>query len=268
MPIGPPPTTTFRVYVSSLISALVAILIGLWVNFLSSAVNPTTDITVAMKSLGWNHSYLAIGVFFTLLNFYVQFRWDTQDSSWQQFLTGTRARRDLRTQLQVLEMYCRALERLLAVPVSARLFTIRHEKLDDGTLEPRMYQVRDVFVEREVFTQEAAFTYIPMTGEAFVSARAFRDRAPKFEMLSIDHPSLYGLRERRMVDPAQRWVLCGPVLQYDQQGLARDELEPTGMVVFYGKAIPKLKKGDSDFALALCRDTAELFSTMGAPRTA
>jgi hypothetical protein len=265
MSIRPPPTTTFRVSFSSLLTVLAAVPIGLWVNFLSSSVSPTTDLMGAMKLLGWTHGYLAVGILLSLLNLYAQFRWDTQDSNWQQFLTGARARRDLRSQLRVLEMYCRALEGPLQVPVSARLFSIKHEKRSDGKLEARMYQVRDVFVEHEVFPQEIAFTYVPMTGDAFVSARAFRERAPKYEILPVDHPRLYGTRERRMVDPAQRWVLCGPILQYDYQGQARDELEPTGMVVFYGKETPKLAKGNSDFALALCRDTAELFSTMGSP---
>ena len=151
------------------------------------------------------------------------------------------------------------------MPVSARLFTIAREKTPGGS-EARMYQVRDVFVEHEVFPQEAAFTFIPLTGGAFVTARAFQDRAPKFELLPLNHPALYGDRERKMVDPSQRWVLCCPILQYDQDGMARDELEPTGMVVFYGKSPPKLERGETEFALALCRDTAELFSIMSVRR--
>jgi hypothetical protein len=262
--LSPPPSSTFRALVSGVLTAVSAIPLGIWVNAVSSNLPSSTDIWAAAAKTGTADLTGPVGLSILAINILLLYRWDVLESKWRNVVEYTRARQTLSMQKQTLKSYCNFVSEILGIPVSARAFEARNEKTSTGQKETRLYQVRDLFVENEPFAQESAYTYVRIDDKNFVASRAFATRSPKFEVLPADHYKMYGERERNMVEPAQRWVLAAPILRFDVAGSPRDELMPRGVIVFYGKEVPKVAEGTREWELvkSLSRDAAEFFANL------
>jgi hypothetical protein len=221
-------------------------------------------ILAAVSGLGSKNLYGIGGIIMLVGNAFLLYRWDILEKRWNQVVDYTNARQTAFMQRKVLSSYCQFLSQILSIPVSVRAFESRVEKSKTGQMETRLYQVRDLFVENEPFAQETAYTYIQATDSNFVAARAYTTRAPKFELLPEHHTDMYDSRTKNMVEPTQKWVLAAPILRFDLAGTARDELAPRGVIVFYGKQIPKAIEGSPEWegSRTLSRDAAEFFANL------
>jgi hypothetical protein len=253
--LKPPPSPTFRALVSSGFGLIIAIPLGIWVNLI------TATRYVGLMALFFNYQTFALGAGLVLIaaNLALVRRWDIQEREWNRVTGITQAQHTLSVQRRILSTYCMILKGVLGCNVSARIFDARNE---EG--EVRLYQVRDVFIENEYFPQETAYTYVPVTHPDFIHCRSFRERAPMYEILPVDHVENYPVREKTMVEPSQRWVLAAPIQRLDESGMARDELQPRGVVVFYGRTDPEAVPGskEGDLAKTISRDAAEAFVFM------
>jgi len=253
--VVPPPSSTYRNVVSTAFGFLLAIPLGIWVNLITAdQFLGIRELLLSPKSIP-----LAIGLALFGGHLLLMRRWDVREREWTRITGITKAQHNLAIQRKLLSTYCQLLEQLLGCKVSARVF----EAIEEDK-ELRLYQVRDVFIENEVFPQETAYTYIPVDHPNFFHAQSFRERAPVYVTLDADHVAGYPQRERTMVEPAQRWVLAAPIQELDASGRSRDELRPRGVIVFYGRSMPTALPGTDagDRGKATSRDAAEAFVYM------
>lgn len=258
--LSPPLSATARTFISSILTGVSAIPLSVWANYYGELQGPDIDFNTTMQNLGYDNWYLVGGFGLLLFQLLLLLRWDRQERDWSRRVDYWRTRKSVEFQRRLLAVYCDFISRELGVPVSGRCFEVRRELTEDDVYEDRLYQLRDMFIERESFPQEGAFTFVKLTDKAFVSTRAILDRAPIFELLPDDHINLYGLREKKMVESRQKWVLAAPILRFTLLNQARDELAPRGCLVFYGATVPSVAAGAVDDAKRLARDAAEIFS--------
>lgn len=260
MDLRPPPSATFRTLVSNGLTAAAAIPIGIWINLLTPHIPNQIGQAFASPDLLWGIAGLSL----LGLNVLLLHRWDVDEARWRRIVEVTQSQHTLTMQTRILASYCTFLSSVLGVPVSSRVSIAREELSDQKKKEHRLYHLKGLVVENEPFPQELAYTYVRVDDPAFVVSRAYITRSPKFELLPATHVDTYGSREKNMVEPSQRWVLTAPILQLGPDGLARDELGPRGVVVFYGRTIPTVEEGSAEWERAkiLCRDAAQAFMHM------
>lgn len=206
-----------------------AVFAGIWVNNLTDAQRAESDSWAAIEEMGWANLWLASAVVTVVGSTALARRVSHSRQSETHAARARLASRDRQIALGLLHAFCDLIGSALRVPTNARYF--RAESVNNRR---SLLQDRNLFVETTPIPKEYGFTSIDVDDPAFVSARAFRSRTPVFERLPDDHHNLYSENVQSFVDERQRWVLACPVLHLDPDGRHTSEIEPFGVVVFYG----------------------------------
>jgi len=207
----------------------VAILIGLWVNALSTKLQGGNDLFKAIRQLGFQNVWLCLGLGCVVGSEFAHEKLDQRRAAELADYAGGLLDQERRLAHLLLRSFAEQIGRSLGTACNARYFNAIDE---DG--EVRLYQDRSLVYEAVPMPAEYGFTSVSVTDRSFVSARAYQHRAPIFENLKSSHTERYSELVRPNVDPEQKWVLACPVLQIDpRDDIHRRERPPFGVAVFY-----------------------------------